>query len=288
MPVLLSRMPIIKEEPLNKYDPSSFSFAKVKGEVSNAVLEDWKHDKVDNAKKRAIYDCKNYDEFKQRVAGCTLKPIHRNEFNAPPKFAFNRQVLDHKRADGPGEIRSGAELAATAGVGLHLPSAQRGAVRNGREFERELRRCTSQQERVALLQGLDGKETARLFRHELDAEVLRQLLVALDEINTAAATGTGRRFLAALAAHCPASTATAASFLTAAEKEIVARLLIREAELQPEDQGDDVRICAALGVPPGMVAAMAAAAKSTACAETVQAEPKSDCSLGSGACNTLD
>ena len=35
--------------------------------------------------------------FRSRVAGCHLKPIHKNEFNAPPKFAFNRRLRRDSR-----------------------------------------------------------------------------------------------------------------------------------------------------------------------------------------------
>ncbi|CAK9070283.1 unnamed protein product [Durusdinium trenchii] len=38
-------------------------------------------DTIDDAKKRAITTTASYDEFKSRVAGCMLKPIHKNEFN---------------------------------------------------------------------------------------------------------------------------------------------------------------------------------------------------------------
>eukprot|EP00418_Pyrodinium_bahamense_P076174 CAMPEP_0179066168 /NCGR_PEP_ID=MMETSP0796-20121207/28839_1 /TAXON_ID=73915 /ORGANISM="Pyrodinium bahamense, Strain pbaha01" /LENGTH=287 /DNA_ID=CAMNT_0020763167 /DNA_START=69 /DNA_END=932 /DNA_ORIENTATION=- len=287
-------MPIIKEEPLTKYDPSTFSFKHVKGEVSEAMQEDWRHDKVDDAKKRAIYDCKNYDEFKQRVAGCTLKPIHRNEFNAPPKFAFNRQANPSTGSD-----RALMSQGAQEGARAQLAVAEHGVrtIRSGREFERELRRCSAQQDKVALLHQLGEDDFARLFGRELDAEVLRQLIVALDETaGTAhAPPGVARRFLLTLATRCPSSTTTAASFLTAGERTMVARLLARESG--PEDTGTccDVRICAALCVPPSMVAAaVASAGESTVIASASSGDDHAvvahhrDNVIGHGGCDTLD
>ena len=46
-------MPILKEEKLNKFDPSSFD--SVKRDVAQGSYEDWKHNTIDEAKKRAIY-----------------------------------------------------------------------------------------------------------------------------------------------------------------------------------------------------------------------------------------
>jgi len=230
-------MPIIKEEPLSKYDPASFAFNHVKAEVSEAMRQDWKHDKVDDAKKRAIHAAKNYDDFKQRVAGCTLKPISPGEFNAPPRFAFNRQVA-------PGGPRTQAANASGALGALGTTPGSRAAtvVRSARELERELRR-RSPAESVELLAQLGETDCARLFSRELDAELLRQMLLVLDEAGVAA-PGCARRLLLALAAHCPASAAAAAAFLGQPERLTVARLLARE----PGDLDDDARVCAALGV----------------------------------------
>lgn len=253
-------MPIIKEEPLSKYDPSTFTFTRCKSEVSQAMHEDWKYDKIDDAKKRAIYDAKNYDEFKDRVAGCTLKPIHRNEFNAPPKYAFNRS------ANAP----AGADRAVGSSADAQVSIPKRGSViiKTSREFDRELRRCSSEQDKVTLLQRLSEDDLVRLFSRELDAEVLRQLILALDETlgTEAAPLGSAHRFLSALATNCPTSAATAASFLINAERAAVARLLAIESRGQGGDPSDNIRICAALGVPPKMLDAATAEVEAKAAA----------------------
>ncbi|CAK0895101.1 unnamed protein product, partial [Prorocentrum cordatum] len=131
-----------------RYDCNSLMGGKTR--ASDASEDDWKRDKVDDAKKRAITTSTCYDDFKSRVAGCTLKPIHRNEFNAPPKFAFNRQVQD----DGPAALvasLSGAAASsqvrpqgAGAGVAARLATTatEQGGVeklKNARELEREHR-----------------------------------------------------------------------------------------------------------------------------------------------------
>lgn len=250
-------MPIIKEDPYRRYNPTSFSFDQVKGDVTDAMQFDWKRDKVDDAKKRAIYDSKNYDDFKQRVAGCTLKPIHRNEFNEPPKYAFNRQAP----SGAAGDLLHGlkAEDGQAGGVKA-MPltaAAQRDggvrSLRNGREFERELRRCATPDEVGEMVKQLEDSTYKRLFGREVDAEVLRRLLVAFDEASSG--KGIPRGFLSALAAFCPDSTAMAATFLTGTERAIIARLLAQDPATDPSD---DVRICAAFGVPPSSVAAAAA------------------------------
>lgn len=243
-------MPIIKEERLSSY-PTNFK--AVKGEVNDAMQYDWKRDKVDDAKKRAIYDSRNYDDFKSRVATCTLKPIHRNEFNAPPKFVYNRGALQkeegarRQQLAGCTAVDQAALEAArrTSAAGTSLP-------KNAREFERELRRRPTAIEKVRLIEPFDGDTCANLFGRELDAEVLRQLLVAMEEADVSLMPGVTRQFLALLAARCPSSTSTAASFLTAEDRGIVIHLLLRE---RIDDPSQDVRICAAFGVPPPPVEA---------------------------------
>uniref|UniRef100_A0A7S4Q3U2 Dynein attachment factor N-terminal domain-containing protein n=1 Tax=Alexandrium monilatum TaxID=311494 RepID=A0A7S4Q3U2_9DINO len=268
-------MPLIQEEPLNKYDPSTFRFTKCKTEVSQAMQEDWKHDKVDDAKKRAIYDSRNYDEFKARVAGCTLKPIHRNEFNAPPKHAFNRSA-NATRA--PGQQAQGASSGPVGAMEqAGLPQPGKAVIKTGREFDRELRRCSSPEDKVALLLRLEDGDFARLFGRELDAEVLRQLILALDTTlgSAAAPLGSAQRFFSALVVHCPSSAATAASFLINEERAAVARLLARESRSAGgAAPADNVRVCAALGVPPQMLDAAVA---------QVEQEPPAPQGQGAGA-----
>lgn len=251
-------MPIIKEEPLKKFDRNAFDFKEMKSEVSEAIVYDHKRDKVDDAKKRAIVDSRNYDDFKSRVAGCHLKSIHRAEFNAPPKFAFNRQVA-------PGiDACEGKRVASSSAVGPKALSAVRGPEggipKNGREFERVFRRCATAEEKVNLVKTLDEPSYVRLFGRELDAQVLMQILMAIDEVSGTAVAppGTAHLFLGSLARQCPSSTSMAASFLIPTERTIVARLLAREQVAGIIGQDEIVTICAVLGVQPSSVVTAAA------------------------------
>eukprot|EP00442_Polarella_glacialis_P022012 CAMPEP_0115151778 /NCGR_PEP_ID=MMETSP0227-20121206/65787_1 /TAXON_ID=89957 /ORGANISM="Polarella glacialis, Strain CCMP 1383" /LENGTH=249 /DNA_ID=CAMNT_0002562299 /DNA_START=84 /DNA_END=830 /DNA_ORIENTATION=+ len=226
-------MPVIKEDPLQKYDASLFSFDRMKGEVTVAMKEDWKRDKIDDAKKRAIYDCRDYNEFKQRVAGCTLKPIAKNEFNAPPKFAFNRTVEGSTAVSG-GLVASPPSISPLDRQGRGSNAGQ--GPKNSREVDRELRRRGSAEEKAALVVDYlsTGDDVYRVFGRELDAEVFRQLLEALEQAGTAAAV--------------PPGTAQSAE-----ERGLVARLLARD----QADASTVVPICATLGVTPSSVAAAA-------------------------------
>lgn len=270
-------MPVIKEDPLSKYDPNSFSFGKVKGEVSMAMQQDWKRDKVDDAKKRAITDSRSYDEFKARVAGCTLKPIHRNEFNAPPKFSFNRQSAD-SATSGNAQQTSSQPLTSA------LPSSANvsESIKTGRDFERQLRRCSSSQEKASLVASLDSDTIARLFSRELDAEVLRQILEIFDEVANSGEFP-ARRFLTDVAVRCPTSAAFASAFLTPAEHGIVAKLLRAE---QAVDPSDDVRICAAFGINPSSLEVLGKTMPSRPVAESLQKHQEG--AAAEVGCNDMD
>jgi len=238
----LRKMPIIKEDPFRSYNPDTVKFGRMKDEVADAMRFDWKRDKVDSAKKKAIYDCKNYDDFKQRVAGCTLKPIRKNEFNEPPKFVFNRA------AGGTGAGVVGTHVVSP--LSNNRSSGADGAVapRSSSELERELRRRATAEEKVRLIETIDDSDScARLFGIELDAEMFRKLLAALDEVDEGVSPGTARRFLSALVSGCQTSAASAAAFLTAVERGMVTRLLARDPVADPEQ---DTVVCDVFGAAP--------------------------------------
>lgn len=256
-------MPIITEDRFNTYNPKNFDF--VKGEVQDAMTFDWKRDKVDDAKKRAITTAGTYGEFKDRVAGCTLKPIHRAEFNAPPKYAFNRQVGNVGPNSGPlrayaGGYDTSKQAAAPRSLGGSSSASQGPRLpKTPQEFDRELRRCKGSAESVDLIERLGGEGIGKLFSREIDPEILRKLFIALEE---ARLPGAARRFLLELANRCPSSATAASSFFGPEEKQMVARLLAWDRASDPKE---DVRICAALGVQPSSVAA-AIEANPDACA----------------------
>merc|ERR1740130_109877 len=109
---------------------------------------------------------------------------------------------------------------------------------------------------------------ARLFSGELDGEMLRQVLIALEDVlvRGTVAKGIARRFFVALTVECPVSITGACAFFDAEERATIARLLARDAASDP---GEDVRVCAAFGIPASSVAREAAALA----AEELEAPP---------------
>jgi len=242
-------MPLIKEERLARYDPTEFKFDRVKSEVEDGMQFDFRRDQIDQAKKKAITTAPSYDEFKARVAGCHLKPIRKNEFNEQPKFQYNRQIDTRKS-------KEAVAPAVPASVLNKVQAASSGIViRNSRELDRELRRRGSAQEKAAIVceHLSSGEVVQKIFGRELDAEVFRTLLEALDEAGyEAVPPGTARQFLTDVAVRCPSSAAQVAAFFTSEEHRLVARLLARDGADAADS--DIIRICANLGVTPASVA----------------------------------
>eukprot|EP00930_Biecheleria_cincta_P073609 TRINITY_DN60887_c0_g1_i1.p1 TRINITY_DN60887_c0_g1~~TRINITY_DN60887_c0_g1_i1.p1 ORF type:complete len:281 (-),score=60.74 TRINITY_DN60887_c0_g1_i1:42-884(-) len=246
-------MPIIKEERLGRYEPTEFKFDRVKSEVEDGMQFDFKRDQVDQAKKKAITTAPTYDEFKARVAGCHLKPIHKNEFNEAPKFQYNRQIDSRKSKEAIAPAVSASVLSKVQATSSGL------VIRNSRELDRELRRRGSAQEKAAIVSEhlSSGEVVQKIFGRELDAEVFRTLLEALDEAGKDAVPhGTARQLLTDVAERCPSSAAQVAAFFTSEEHRLVARLLARDGA--DAANADIVRICASLGVTPASVAEAAA------------------------------
>jgi hypothetical protein len=73
-------------------DVGELNWNSLKQDVTGAGYKDWKRDVVDEAKKRAVYQAPTYDDFKQLVAGCTLKPLGKSDFRAPPKVCVRNTV----------------------------------------------------------------------------------------------------------------------------------------------------------------------------------------------------
>eukprot|EP00397_Hematodinium_sp_SG-2012_P037653 GEMP01040834.1.p1 GENE.GEMP01040834.1~~GEMP01040834.1.p1 ORF type:complete len:200 (+),score=27.55 GEMP01040834.1:200-799(+) len=198
-------MPIIKEEKLHSF-PTDFD--GLKAEVQSASNEDWKYAKVDDAKKRAIYTSRNYDEFRALVQGCTLKPIHRHEFNAPPAFQYNQGIKGKCAADSN-----------VASLGDASLTSDFKPPRNGSEFYREFRRAEDQ---VAWLKKMPLDKLAVVFKTEIDVEVFTKLisiLHAMDDREFA------KEFATRLRTDCCQSIEFALNFLSKKEKEQFESLL---------------------------------------------------------------
>eukprot|EP00746_Dinoflagellata_sp_MGD_P162977 gnl/MRDRNA2_/MRDRNA2_90771_c0_seq1.p1 gnl/MRDRNA2_/MRDRNA2_90771_c0~~gnl/MRDRNA2_/MRDRNA2_90771_c0_seq1.p1 ORF type:complete len:241 (+),score=60.30 gnl/MRDRNA2_/MRDRNA2_90771_c0_seq1:114-836(+) len=236
-------MPIIPEEPLKGLPKD---FGKMKNEVAEAARGDWKHGMVDDAKKKAIYAAKDYNDFKQRVAGCTLKPITRNEFNAPPKFAFNRSAASNSSSKSGGYAAQDTAKS-TLSAGKALP-------KNGRLFDKEWRRLTSLglplADKVDLLVKIaDAGIIPEVFGKELDPELLLKILQLLDneEAVKDAPEGFPQIFTRKLAESCKESLSNAVAFFGADDKALLVKAM--EGKDGTSDESDQ-ELLKSIGVVP--------------------------------------
>ena len=55
---------------------------KLEKELNEALQEDFRYEKTDAMKKRAIHNARSYDEFRHMVACATLKPVNRQEMES--------------------------------------------------------------------------------------------------------------------------------------------------------------------------------------------------------------
>jgi len=200
-------MVIIKEERLAQ-DPTDFS--SMKSEVKQASHEDWKHDTVDNAKKRAVTTSRSYDEFKSLVTGCTLKPITRKEFNQPPTFKYNMHGgTSSIAAEGRRKNDSEENVVISKGLTPHpkIP-------KNAPEFDRDFRRA---KEKEAWLKTIPLDCLQKLFHNELDAEVFTKLISIFD---AAEDREFAKEFAKRLHADCSKSVQFSLDFLSDKERTI--------------------------------------------------------------------
>lgn len=199
-------MVIIKEEPL-AHDPTDFS--SLKSEVKEANHQDWKHDTVDNAKKRAVTTSRNYDEFKALVTGCTLKPISRHEFNQPAPFKFNVHGKSSMSDDWLRKNDNEENVVISKGLTV-IPKVPK----NGAEFDRDFRRA---KDKEAWLKTIPLDRLQTLFQKELDAEMFTKLIAvfhATEDRQFAA------EFARRLQADCSKSVQFSLDFLSEAERTI--------------------------------------------------------------------
>jgi len=125
-------------------------------EVALASRQDWKHDTVDNAKKRAIQISRDYNEFKALVSGCTLKPIHKDEFNTPPTFKYNYAApTSHDKSQ---DEQLGREIVPDSTVKMKIP-------KNSGEFERDLRRA---KDKEGWLKSIPLESLKDIFKKNID------------------------------------------------------------------------------------------------------------------------
>jgi hypothetical protein len=201
-------MVIIKEEKLSKV-PKSFN--TVKAEVTAAEYDDYHKHLVDETKKKAIYTARTYDDFKDAVKGCTLKPISAREFNAPAKMRYNWH------ADSSGPQKKDAAVRGSL-------DSKAVVISSGPAFERAFRR-TKQGEKLAFLQSVPLENYPELFKVELEPDLFSAVLeVVASDVADEEPTQWARDWLIAVE-ELPTSSLLAA-FLTKEDKTRVEALSV--------------------------------------------------------------
>ena len=151
------------------------------GRELRAALEfDDAYAKTDEMKKRAIHTARDYDEFRNMVACATLTPVSSKELASlrQGKRGWNHAAAARRGGagsrEGPVRQRRGkAKAALRRGVPEQAP-------RTGMEFLRDWRRCCATPEQKRAYLSVVGPSTfEQLFRADLDAHVLAQVLSAL-------------------------------------------------------------------------------------------------------------
>jgi hypothetical protein len=201
-------MVIIKEEKLNKLPTS---FGTVKAELAAAEYHDYHRHLVDETKKKAIYTARTYDDFKDAVKGCTLKPITSREFNAPPKMRYNWHSGNSGSQKKEASVRGSLDSKVVT-------------VSSGAAFERGFRRA-KQDEKLSFLQSVPLEKYPELFKVELDADFFSAALeVVASDVADEEPTQWAREWLMAVE-ELPTSSLLAA-FLTSEDKARVEALSV--------------------------------------------------------------
>merc|ERR1739848_652574 len=181
------------------------------GEVSAAEKDDYHKHLVDETKKKAIYTARTYDDFKDAVKGCTLKPISAREFNAPPKMRYNW----HSGNSGP--KGKGKDTSVRGSLDSKVVT-----VSSGPAFERAFRRAKDD-EKLAFLQSVSLEKYPDLFKVELEPDLFSTILeVAARDVVDGEPTEWARDWLMAVE-EIPSASLLAA-FLTKEDKERVEAL----------------------------------------------------------------
>lgn len=169
-------MVIIQEEKLSKF-PTKFE--DVKKEVAHAAQDDWKRGVVDEAKKRAIYSSGSYDEFKNLVAGCTLKPIGRNEFNAPAKRDLQNRVQARDEYTSRSQNQASMVNPSPVNLGGSSKDSIADRVKGLADFEKQFRIANGALGQWQFLAQLDPAKFDAILRPEVDGELLSQIFACM-------------------------------------------------------------------------------------------------------------
>ncbi len=147
-------------------------------------------------KKRAIHTAASYDEFKNLVACATQKPIESGALVAFGEAKVTRNVVAGHASTAaavPGSLPRGDDVPAL----LRKDSLSAVPVPNNmHEFTRDWRRhCKTTQQRYEYIARLDPARLARVFKGELDSELLSQIVqcfvATISGVDAAAGGGDG-------------------------------------------------------------------------------------------------
>jgi len=152
-------------------------------ELEDAIEFDKTYEAVDAMKKRSIHVATSYDDFRNRVACSTLKPVSSKELGA---LREGRRGWDHTAAARASKASRTPTLKKKSGKKKKKRTMAKGvpteAPTTSMEFLRDWnRRCKTQPERMAYLRLVGPSGAASLFKSDMDAALLGEVLQVLHE-----------------------------------------------------------------------------------------------------------
>jgi len=72
----------------------TFSLSDIKQELENSINDEHKRVNIDSAKKRAVFQHMDYDNFRQMVLGANIKPVKTTEMNDLMGMTNQRSVMN--------------------------------------------------------------------------------------------------------------------------------------------------------------------------------------------------
>lgn len=150
--------------------------SRISQELTSALDFDVKYKQVDNMKKRAVRTAGSYDEFKQLVAAAHLKKVSRKEVESlsdvrkgwkkSGTLTRENDLLDLRRS------RVSQELTADGSGG---PKQSARKPRTSMELDRNLRRMSSDFERLSYLRSFETRELSSLLKKAIDMDMLESI-----------------------------------------------------------------------------------------------------------------
>lgn len=155
---------------------AGINIKKLEKELSTAVQKEEHRFLIDEAKKKAITVASNYQDFKNRVACADLKPLSSKELLSLGDNSRSKpNAVTKKRAK-----TSLRQKNKTVGATITEAKATK-APKSNAEFGRQWRRhCRTLQEKYDYLCLLAEADVRAIFKTEIDATHLSEMLLAMD------------------------------------------------------------------------------------------------------------